>query len=175
MGIFREFPYTNFHEMNLDWILKQLRGMDEKLDEALDLIENKITDLVNEPEIRAEIERIVEDYLTPEQIDTIIERLTTEEIEPLKEEITDYIENTPFNQPFPDYIPIANTKCKLINDDTNRVTQGSCCDNNYYYVYRSNYYGGAGVIDKYNMNNVKYASTDFVSDNDGGASSSPVD
>lgn len=161
MGIFRQFPYTNCHDLNLDWVLSQLRGIDEKLDEALDLIENKIADLVNDPAIKEKIDEIIEEYLTPEQINDImamvIERLM------------------PLSQPFPDYIPISNAKCKLINDDTNRVIQGSCCDDEYFYTYRSNYYGGAGVIDKYNMNGVKYASTDFISDNEGGASTSPVE
>ena len=25
MGLFDQFPYTNFHELNLDWILKALK------------------------------------------------------------------------------------------------------------------------------------------------------
>lgn len=32
MGIFRQFPYSNFHEMNMDWILKQIRILEEKWD-----------------------------------------------------------------------------------------------------------------------------------------------
>lgn len=30
MGLFNNFPYTNFHEMNLDWIVKQLNDLVEK-------------------------------------------------------------------------------------------------------------------------------------------------
>ena len=33
MGIFEQFPYTNFHDLNLDWILNAIRSMDKKLDE----------------------------------------------------------------------------------------------------------------------------------------------
>ena len=33
MGIFEQFPYTNFHDLNLDWILRAIRSMDKKLDE----------------------------------------------------------------------------------------------------------------------------------------------
>ena len=33
MGIFEQFPYTNFHDLNLDWILHAIRSMDKKLDE----------------------------------------------------------------------------------------------------------------------------------------------
>lgn len=30
MGIFRHFPYTNFHEMNLDWLLKEVKRIAEE-------------------------------------------------------------------------------------------------------------------------------------------------
>lgn len=33
MGLFEHFPYTNFHELNLDWILRTLKKMDGRLDE----------------------------------------------------------------------------------------------------------------------------------------------
>lgn len=26
MSIFNEYPYTNFHEMNLDWIIKEIKN-----------------------------------------------------------------------------------------------------------------------------------------------------
>ena len=32
MGIFEQFPYTNFHDLNLDWILHAIQSMDKKLD-----------------------------------------------------------------------------------------------------------------------------------------------
>ena len=31
MGLFEHFPYTNFHEMNLDWILDTLKQLDESV------------------------------------------------------------------------------------------------------------------------------------------------
>lgn len=33
MGVFEQFPYTNFHDLNLDWILRAIQSMDKKLDE----------------------------------------------------------------------------------------------------------------------------------------------
>lgn len=30
MGIFNNFPWTNFHEINLDWLLKKVKGLEEK-------------------------------------------------------------------------------------------------------------------------------------------------
>lgn len=33
MGIFENFPYTNFHELNLDWILSTIKKLDSEIDE----------------------------------------------------------------------------------------------------------------------------------------------
>lgn len=38
MGLFEHFPYSNFHEMNLDWILKKIKELDEKVDSIEDRI-----------------------------------------------------------------------------------------------------------------------------------------
>lgn len=38
MGLFEQFPYTNFHELNLDWILKKIKELDEKVDNIEDRI-----------------------------------------------------------------------------------------------------------------------------------------
>ena len=36
MGAFGEnFPYTNFHDLNLDWILRVIKTVDERLDRAI--------------------------------------------------------------------------------------------------------------------------------------------
>lgn len=40
MGLFEQFPYTNFHDLNLDWIIKALKDLDEKVD----TIEERITE-----------------------------------------------------------------------------------------------------------------------------------
>lgn len=33
MGFFNKFPYTDFHELNLDWVLKMLKELDQEWDE----------------------------------------------------------------------------------------------------------------------------------------------
>ena len=38
MAIFNNYPYTDFHEMNLDWVLKILKEMDARIDELKDEI-----------------------------------------------------------------------------------------------------------------------------------------
>ena len=35
MGLFEKLPYTNFHRVNLNWIIKKLQIMDTKLDELV--------------------------------------------------------------------------------------------------------------------------------------------
>lgn len=40
MGLFEQFPYTNFHDLNLDWIIKALKDLDNKVD----TIEERITE-----------------------------------------------------------------------------------------------------------------------------------
>lgn len=35
MGLFEKLPYTNFHRVNLDWIIQKLKEMDAKLDEIV--------------------------------------------------------------------------------------------------------------------------------------------
>ena len=37
MGLFDNFPYTNFHELNLDWILKVLKDIENTIDEFVSL------------------------------------------------------------------------------------------------------------------------------------------
>ena len=32
MGIFENFPYTNFHELNLDWLLRVVKALSDKVD-----------------------------------------------------------------------------------------------------------------------------------------------
>lgn len=60
MGIFNQYPYLDFHEMNLDWCLRLLKEMDARIDEMHDTIlaeaiasteeyvDNKMGDLLSE-------------------------------------------------------------------------------------------------------------------------------
>lgn len=31
MGTFEQFPYTNYHDLNLDWIIEALKELDERV------------------------------------------------------------------------------------------------------------------------------------------------
>lgn len=39
MGLFEHFPYTNFHDLNLDWILRVVKELYQKVSEQTDWIE----------------------------------------------------------------------------------------------------------------------------------------
>lgn len=52
MSVFEEFPYTNFHELNLDWILKKIKELEKTLTDltpASDLLKEyeKIDNITN--------------------------------------------------------------------------------------------------------------------------------
>lgn len=44
MTVFENFPYTNVHEMNDDWIIKNVIGNNAKVEELKDLFYNKVGD-----------------------------------------------------------------------------------------------------------------------------------
>lgn len=62
MSLFSQFPYTNFHDLNLDWILSEIQGIMnrlESLEKRMDAAEEKIEFLLKEvAEIRDDIARL---------------------------------------------------------------------------------------------------------------------
>lgn len=40
--MFNNYPYTDFHELNLDWILNEMKALDARLDEALTTLSTQI-------------------------------------------------------------------------------------------------------------------------------------
>lgn len=57
MGLFEHFPYTNFHELNLDWILRTLRKMDGRLDQ----MEAYLNDLKIPEAVKAQLQEWLQD------------------------------------------------------------------------------------------------------------------
>ena len=67
MGIFRQFPYTNFHEMNLDWVIQKINEMIENIFK----INKKVDDFIieTEPTIRDEVDKWLDEH--PEATTTV--------------------------------------------------------------------------------------------------------
>lgn len=64
MGLFEQFPYANFHELNLDWILKKIKELDEKVNSIEDRIlaeANAYTDR-KVGEVQAEFSALESDF-----------------------------------------------------------------------------------------------------------------
>lgn len=48
MGLFDQFPYTNFHELNLDWIVEQMRRQKDyvdKIDDHVEEVDKHVTEV----------------------------------------------------------------------------------------------------------------------------------
>ena len=56
MGLFEHFPYTNFHGLNLDWILRKVEDSVKTVDELKDFVEN----LDVQDEVNKKIEEMAE-------------------------------------------------------------------------------------------------------------------
>ena len=50
MGFFNNFPYTNFHELNSDWILKVVKELSKKYPKDFEAITKKIVNLSSDVE-----------------------------------------------------------------------------------------------------------------------------
>ena len=64
---FEQFPYTNFHELNLDWIIKKLKELTEEnktLQEAVDELSQNVS-----AEIAAQLQQMVDDGTLQQLID----------------------------------------------------------------------------------------------------------
>lgn len=56
MGFFNKYPYTDFHELNADWLLQKMQELDTRLDEALQTLSTQIYNQVMEdiqPELKS--------------------------------------------------------------------------------------------------------------------------
>lgn len=98
MGIFRQFPYSNFHEMNMDWLLSKMKELESEFNnfviDTTDLIKNAVYKwLMEHPE-----------YVAPDLYKTLNE-LALHKVAPV------YISENPF-------IPSTHLANGFTADDT---------------------------------------------------------
>lgn len=53
MGAFEQFPYTNFHELNLDWIIEKIKEFKNEIDNIDDNITSIVQEYLSEVEFNA--------------------------------------------------------------------------------------------------------------------------
>lgn len=69
MGIFQQFPYTNFHELNLDWVLNKIKELWQGVEDIDEKVDNFI--ITTEPTIRDEVDSWLNDH--PEATTTVLD------------------------------------------------------------------------------------------------------
>lgn len=87
MGLFDNFPYTNFHELNLDWIIRILKA----LDKSVDVLTTDVATLTDEVENfieNADIPGVVRDELLEMYEDGRLAEIVTEAVVAISDKIT---------------------------------------------------------------------------------------
>lgn len=84
MGFFNKYPYTDFHEMNLDWLLDEMKALETKLDNSIaDITANVIQNVkeyVDEElaDLESEFEQIKIDFAAVQRnVDTLNDSFAT--------------------------------------------------------------------------------------------------
>lgn len=75
MGLFNNWPYTNIHEMNLDWILKEVRKLidsDATLDKSFEELKIYVEDYFKNLDIDEKIQEAIQELIDSGQMSEII-------------------------------------------------------------------------------------------------------
>ena len=133
MGIFRQFPYTNFHEINLDLILNNIK----KFGEDIGILEKKMDDFIaeTEPTIRDEVDQWLDEH--PEATTTVEDgSLTLPKFsDELKEDII-FNNETNIHKRKPNFV---SDQAFVPND---HLVNGFTADDQYFYIAHHSASGG---------------------------------
>lgn len=106
MGLFDWFPYTNFHELNIDWVLRKVRELNERVEKLeiqiasikdeimqevqakLDELKTELTDLIDQKldECKEEVLAKIKDL--QDALDALTATVT-QEVNAIKQELSD--------------------------------------------------------------------------------------
>lgn len=127
MGFTNDFPYTDFHELNLDWVLNKIKEFQERIDSFEDTVLKKANDYTDS-EILKLSQKISEEFVnfTKEITDKI------SNIESNYEEFVNYVNNR---------ITLMENELVKMNDyiqtilkQANEYTQQAIINNNAYII-----------------------------------------
>lgn len=127
MGFTNDFPYTDFHEMNLDWILNKIKEFQERIDSFEDTVLKKANDY------------------TDSEIIKLSQKISAEFVSFTKE-ITDKIANIDSN--YEQFVNYVNNRITLMENElvkmndyiqtilkqANEYTQQAIINNNAYII-----------------------------------------
>lgn len=57
MGLFEHWPYTNYHDLNLDWIIKEIKNFRDSMSSVNEVIE-RLEQLISDSDINTDIGRV---------------------------------------------------------------------------------------------------------------------
>lgn len=80
MNVFHKFPYTNFHEINFDWLLEHVKHIEEWAEQLTpESIQEDIQNIINQMVEDGAFDKIFAQWLTPIQTDltALTERVVT--------------------------------------------------------------------------------------------------
>ena len=125
MGFTHEYPYTDFHEMNLDWILSKIKEFQTRLDDiSVDLLDQAKAYTDEQITIRlAGVEREFEQF--KQQIESYLAGLD-ERFADLVDYVNEKIEE------FEIQIPAIYDSIESAYDNANAYTNRAISDNNTY-------------------------------------------
>lgn len=106
MGFFDKYPYTDFHELNLDWLIGQMKALEEHVDNTYNELYNRL---------KTDMEQYIDD-----EIASILSEFTV-----LKQEFADLERDfATLSGVFDAYVLEINTKIANINARITAEIQG---------------------------------------------------
>lgn len=94
MGLFEQFPYTNFHELNLDWVVSIVKDLSAKYVELTGdvaglkiYIDNYFQNLDLSADVRKEIQKLVASGEFDSIVDSAVSQIVPEYMESYKQQI----------------------------------------------------------------------------------------
>ena len=73
MGIFRQFPYTNFHELNMDWLLEIVRDWVEKSEDYFTTTDEKIEYIeANFDNLKEYVTNFLQEFITDSNLNQLV-------------------------------------------------------------------------------------------------------